>query len=139
MSASVFKKWGSRNLAKLLNPILSTETQFVDDSPGTPLGRPGRASLRWSTILYVVRSSILPICPSPLFPPNPTQNDTSLGVGQKVCLGFYIRSSEKPKQTFWPTQYIHEFPNSSFLARRIPWTGKPGGLRSMRSQRVRHE
>ena len=29
--------------------------------------------------------------------------------------------------------------NSSILAWRIPWTEEPGGLQSMRSQRVRHE
>ena len=28
--------------------------------------------------------------------------------------------------------------HSSLLAWRIPWTEKPGGLQSMRSQRVRH-
>ena len=28
---------------------------------------------------------------------------------------------------------------SSILAWRIPWTGKPGGLQSMGSQRVRHD
>ena len=28
--------------------------------------------------------------------------------------------------------------HSSILAWRIPWTGKPGGLQSMGSQRVRH-
>ena len=28
--------------------------------------------------------------------------------------------------------------HSSILARRIPWTEEPGGLQSMRSQRVRH-
>ena len=27
----------------------------------------------------------------------------------------------------------------SFLAWRIPWTEKPGGLQSMKSQRVRHD
>ena len=30
-------------------------------------------------------------------------------------------------------------PHSSALAWRIPWMGEPGGLRSMGSQRVRHE
>ena len=29
--------------------------------------------------------------------------------------------------------------HSSILAWRIPWTEEPGGLQSMRSQRVRHE
>ena len=29
-------------------------------------------------------------------------------------------------------------PHSSVLAWRIPWTGEPGGLRSMGSHRVRH-
>ena len=29
--------------------------------------------------------------------------------------------------------------HSSTLAWRIPWTGEPGGLQSMGSQRVRHE
>ena len=29
--------------------------------------------------------------------------------------------------------------HSSLLAWRIPWTEKPGGLQSMRSQRVRHD
>ena len=29
--------------------------------------------------------------------------------------------------------------HSSTLAWRIPWTGKPGGLQSMGSQRVRHD
>ena len=29
-------------------------------------------------------------------------------------------------------------PHSSILAWRIPWTEEPGGLQSMRSQRVRH-
>ena len=29
--------------------------------------------------------------------------------------------------------------HSSILAWRIPWTGEPGGLESMRSQRVRHD
>ena len=29
--------------------------------------------------------------------------------------------------------------HSSILAWRIPWTDKPGGLRSMLSQRVRHD
>ena len=29
-------------------------------------------------------------------------------------------------------------PRSSVLAWRIPWTGEPGGLRSMGSHRVRH-
>ena len=29
--------------------------------------------------------------------------------------------------------------HSSILARRIPWTEEPGGLQSMRSQRVRHD
>ena len=29
--------------------------------------------------------------------------------------------------------------HSSILAWRIPWTGEPGGLRSLGSQRVRHE
>ena len=29
--------------------------------------------------------------------------------------------------------------HSSILAWRIPWTDKPGGLQSMRSQRVRHD
>ena len=29
--------------------------------------------------------------------------------------------------------------HSSILARRIPWTGEPGGLQSMESQRVRHD
>ena len=28
--------------------------------------------------------------------------------------------------------------HSSILAWRIPWTGEPGGLQSMGSQRVRH-
>ena len=28
---------------------------------------------------------------------------------------------------------------SSIFAWRIPWTGKPGGLQSMESQRVRHD
>ena len=28
--------------------------------------------------------------------------------------------------------------HSSILARRIPWTEEPGGLQSMRSQRLRH-
>ena len=27
-------------------------------------------------------------------------------VGQKVCSGFSIRYYRKPKQTFWPAQYI---------------------------------
>ena len=30
-------------------------------------------------------------------------------------------------------------PHSSILAWRIPWTEEPGGLQSMRSQRVRHD
>ena len=30
-------------------------------------------------------------------------------------------------------------PHSSTLAWKIPWTGKPGGLQSMESRRVRHE
>ena len=29
--------------------------------------------------------------------------------------------------------------HSSILAWRIPWTEEPGGLQSMRSQRVRHD
>ena len=29
--------------------------------------------------------------------------------------------------------------NSSILAWRIPWTGEPGGLQSMGSQRVQHD
>ena len=29
--------------------------------------------------------------------------------------------------------------HSSMLAGRIPWTEEPGGLQSMRSQRVRHD
>ena len=29
--------------------------------------------------------------------------------------------------------------HSSILAWRIPWTGEPGGLRSMGSKRVRHD
>ena len=29
--------------------------------------------------------------------------------------------------------------HSSILAWRIPWTDKPGGLKSMGSQRVRHD
>ena len=29
--------------------------------------------------------------------------------------------------------------HSSILAWRIPWTGEPGGLQSMGSQRVRHD
>ena len=29
--------------------------------------------------------------------------------------------------------------HSSILAWRIPWTGEPGGLQSMESQRVRHD
>ena len=29
--------------------------------------------------------------------------------------------------------------NSSILAWRIPWTEEPGGLQSIRSQRVRHD
>ena len=29
--------------------------------------------------------------------------------------------------------------HSSILAWRIPWTEKPGGLHTMRSQRVRHD
>ena len=29
--------------------------------------------------------------------------------------------------------------HSSILAWRIPWTEKPGGLQSIRSQRIRHE
>ena len=29
--------------------------------------------------------------------------------------------------------------HSSILAWRIPWTEEPGGIRSMRSQRVRHD
>ena len=29
--------------------------------------------------------------------------------------------------------------HSSILAWRIPWTKEPGGLQSMRSQRVRHD
>ena len=29
--------------------------------------------------------------------------------------------------------------HSSMLAWRIPWTEEPGGLQSMRSQRVRHD
>ena len=29
--------------------------------------------------------------------------------------------------------------HSSILVWRIPWTGEPGGLRSMGSQRVRHD
>ena len=29
--------------------------------------------------------------------------------------------------------------HSSFLAWRTPWTEEPGGLQSMRSQRVRHD
>ena len=29
--------------------------------------------------------------------------------------------------------------HSSILAWRIPWTGKPGGLQSVGSQRVRHD
>ena len=29
--------------------------------------------------------------------------------------------------------------HSSILARRIPWTGVPGGLQSMELQRVRHD
>ena len=28
-------------------------------------------------------------------------------VGQKVCLGFSVRACEKPKRTFWPTQYTY--------------------------------
>ena len=30
-------------------------------------------------------------------------------------------------------------PHSSTLAWKIPWTEEPGGLQSMRSQRVRHD
>ena len=30
-------------------------------------------------------------------------------------------------------------PSPSILAWRIPWTEEPGGLQSMRSQRVRHD
>ena len=30
-------------------------------------------------------------------------------------------------------------PHSSILAWKIPWTGEPGGLQSMGSQRVRHD
>ena len=30
-------------------------------------------------------------------------------------------------------------PNSSILAWKIPWTEEPGGLQSMRSQRVGHD
>ena len=30
-------------------------------------------------------------------------------------------------------------PHSSIFARRIPWTEEPGGLQSMRSQRVSHD
>jgi len=29
--------------------------------------------------------------------------------------------------------------HSSILAWRIPWTGEPGGLQSLGSQRVRHD
>ena len=29
--------------------------------------------------------------------------------------------------------------HSSILAQRIPWTEKPGGLQSLRLQRVRHD
>ena len=29
-------------------------------------------------------------------------------------------------------------PHSSILAWKIPWTGEPGGLQSMRLQRIRH-
>ena len=30
-------------------------------------------------------------------------------------------------------------PHSSTLAWRVPWTGEPGGLQSVGSQRVRHD
>ena len=33
----------------------------------------------------------------------------------------------------------HMAPHSSVLAWRIPWTEEPGGLQSMRSQRVGHD
>ena len=49
-------------------------------------------------------------------------------------------------QETWVQSLVWEDPlekgkatHSSILAWRIPWTGEPGGLQSMGSQRVRHD
>ena len=72
-------------------------------------------------------------------------------VCQKVHLGFSIQCDEKPKWTFWATQYILFIyfspplpekamaPHSSTLAWKIPWMEEPGRLQSMGPLRVGHD
>ena len=67
--------------------ILSTEAQFVDDSPGTPLGTVG-GHLSSGLVFFMSLGHLFsPPAHHPLSP-NPTKKDMSLGVGQKVHLVF---------------------------------------------------
>ena len=74
---------------------------------------------------------IRPSCTQLGFPSSSTvKNLPEVQDMQKMC----VRSlgQEDPREKEMAT-------HSNILAGKIPWTGEPGGLQSMGSQRVRHD